>query len=66
MLNAISHNMFEFRDAADPFYQRYRTMLDEIAGACRRAAVRTRGATIADIAERARQLPPAVEEFTYI
>ena len=66
VLNAISHNMFEFRDAADPFCQRYRTMLDEMAGACQRAGVRPKGATIGDIAGRARQLPPVKEEFAYI
>jgi hypothetical protein len=66
VLNAISHNMFEFRDAADPFTQRFREMLDEMCGACVRAGLRPVGTTIAEISERALQVQPTEEDFAYI
>ncbi|MCC7425886.1 MAG: polysaccharide deacetylase family protein [Alphaproteobacteria bacterium] len=66
VLNAISHNMFDFRDPADPFCQRYRTMLDEICAACERAGLKPVGATLADIADRTLPLKPPAEEFAYV
>ncbi|WP_372623556.1 polysaccharide deacetylase family protein [Falsiroseomonas sp.] len=66
VLNAISHNMFEFRDAADPFTQRFREMLDEMCAACARAGLKPVGTTLADIVERALQVRPPEEEFAYI
>lgn len=66
VLNAISHNMFEYRDPADAVCQRFRVMLDELAGACERAGVKPVGTTVADIAERAVRVSPPEEEFAYI
>jgi hypothetical protein len=66
VLNAISHNMFEYRDAADPFTQRFREMLEELSGACARVGLKPVGTTVANIAERAIQVRPPPEEFAYI
>ncbi|HEY4252844.1 MAG TPA: polysaccharide deacetylase family protein [Roseomonas sp.] len=66
VLNAISHNMFEYRDAADPFTQRFKDMLDQMFAACERAGLRPVGTTLADVAERAIGVVPAEEEFAFI
>jgi hypothetical protein len=66
VLNAISHNMFEYRDAGDPYTQRFREMLEEMCGACVRAGLRPVGTTVADIAERAIEVRPSEEEFAYV
>jgi len=66
VLNAISHNMFESRDPADPFTQRFKEMLDEIFAACERAGLLPVGTTLADVAERAIGVLPPEEEFAFI
>lgn len=66
VLNAISHDMFERRNPADRFTQRFKEMLDEICAACERAGLRPAGTTLADVAERAIGVLPPEDEFAFI
>ena len=66
VLNSISHNMYEFGRADDPYTQRLRQMLDEICEACEREGVKPVGATVGEIAEQAIRGRSEEEDFAYI
>jgi len=66
VLNAISHNMYEYRDSSDTTCRRYRTMLEEMCAACSRAGITPRGATLANISDRVLSSSPVPETFLYI
>ncbi len=52
VLNAITHNHYAYRGAADPVYGRLCVMLDEMA-ACDAAGLKVVGATLKEIADHA-------------
>jgi len=63
VLNAISHNMYEYRDPSDPTCKRFRAMLEALTEACAQAGVQPVGATVADIADAVLARPPVEEPF---
>jgi len=63
VLNAISHNQYDYSDRSNPENQRYRVLLDEVTAACARANVRPVGATVGDIVKRVLDTEPVKEEF---
>jgi hypothetical protein len=63
VLNAITHNHYAYRDAADPVYRRLRVMLDEMLAACKAAKLRVSGATLKDVADQVLAHPPVRESF---
>lgn len=63
VLNAITHNHYRYRDAADPVTMRLRVMLDEMRNACSLAAVTAVGATLEDVANEVLASPPTLEPF---
>lgn len=66
VLNSISHNHFDYSDPAHPACQRYKIMLEEIVKACKRAALKPVGATVADVVDRVSASEPVRREFLYI
>lgn len=66
VLNTISHNHYEYRDASHPACQRFKVMLDEIAAACERAGVTAVGTTMDDIAGQVLATPVESQEFSFI
>lgn len=65
VLNTISHNHYEYGDPSAAPCQRYKVMLDELAGACSRAGVTTRGTTVEEIVDRVLTLPVEQEAFQF-
>jgi Polysaccharide deacetylase len=63
VLNAITHNHYAYRNAADPVCQRLQVMLDEMLAACRAADLRVAGATLRDIADAVLASPPVQVPF---
>lgn len=63
VLNAITHNHYAYRNAADPVFDRLKVMLDEMHAACQAAGVRVVGATLKDVADKVLALPPVQEPF---
>ena len=65
VLNAISHNHYEYSDAADTYTQRFKVMLDEMLGACQRAGVATKPATVADVVDKVLARPVVQPAFCW-
>lgn len=59
----ITHNHYEFRDAADAVTQRLRASLDALCAACVAADIRPVGATLSKVADDVLALPPVQETF---
>jgi hypothetical protein len=66
VMNTISHNHFEYRDPTQAPCERYKVMLDEIAGACERAGVQAVGTTVDDIVEQVLAVPATPDSFAFI
>lgn len=52
VLNAISHNHYDYTKPSDPACQRFKTMLDAICSACEKAGVKPVGATLATVVDK--------------
>lgn len=63
VLNAITHNQYEYRNPGDAVCQRLRVMLDELHAACEAAGIKPIGATLADITDDVLASPVVQEEF---
>jgi hypothetical protein len=66
VLNAISHNHYDYTDPDDPACRRFKTMLDEIVSACAAANLHPIGTTLENICDRVLREPVAKEDFVYI
>jgi hypothetical protein len=66
VINAISHNQYDYSEPSTPENQRYHTLLDELAAACARANIKPVGATVGDIVKRVLDTEPVQEEFRFI
>jgi hypothetical protein len=63
VLNAITHNHYRYRDAADPVFGRLKVMLEEMHAACEAAGVQVHGATLKGVADKVLAMPPVQEAF---
>ena len=63
VLNSITHNHYDYRNATDAVHGRLRVMLDEMMAACETAGVRTVGATLKEVVDEVLALPAVQEPF---
>jgi hypothetical protein len=66
VINAISHNQYDYSDRSTPENQRYHVLLDELTAACARANIRPVGVTVGSVVKRVLDTEPVKEEFLFI